>query len=110
MKIPRPLFLLAMKVKKHWKNQFLPVIPLYCTKCSRGGIGRRKGLKIPRSQGCAGSSPAASTIYKAISFRCLAIIFIIVFACLLRGVLLSCNCGMIFNNHYPYRKKQYERQ
>lgn len=28
---------------------------------SRGGIGRRKGLKIPRSQGRAGSSPAAST-------------------------------------------------
>ncbi len=29
---------------------------------SRGGIGRRKGLKIPRLHGRAGSIPAASTI------------------------------------------------
>jgi len=27
-----------------------------------GGIGRRKGLKIPRAQACAGSSPAPGTI------------------------------------------------
>ena len=29
--------------------------------CSHGGTGRRKGLKIPRSQGRAGSIPAEST-------------------------------------------------
>ena len=28
-----------------------------------GGIGRRKGLKIPRGQPRAGSTPAASTTY-----------------------------------------------
>ena len=29
--------------------------------CPNGGIGRRKGLKIPREQSCAGSSPASGT-------------------------------------------------
>ena len=29
--------------------------------CPGGGIGRHKGLKIPRSKGCAGSSPALGT-------------------------------------------------
>jgi hypothetical protein len=29
-----------------------------------GGIGRRKGLKIPRSQGCTGSSPVPGTSIK----------------------------------------------
>ena len=30
--------------------------------CGRGGIGRHKGLKIPRPIGHAGSSPAVRTI------------------------------------------------
>src|SRR5271156_5914151 len=29
--------------------------------CGRGETGRRKGLKIPRPQGCAGSTPAVRT-------------------------------------------------
>ena len=32
--------------------------------CRAGGIGRREGLKIPWSKGCAGSSPAPGTIFK----------------------------------------------
>ena len=32
-----------------------------------GGIGRHKGLKIPRQQWRAGSSPAPGTIYRFIS-------------------------------------------
>ena len=32
--------------------------------CRNGGIGRRKGLKIPREQSHAGSSPAFGTILK----------------------------------------------
>ena len=31
------------------------------TKCPGGGIGRHKGLKIPRQQWRAGSSPAPGT-------------------------------------------------
>ena len=31
--------------------------------CPGGGIGRHKGLKIPRQQWRAGSSPAPGTIY-----------------------------------------------
>ena len=34
---------------------------LYLAFSPDGGIGRRKGLKIPRSQGCAGSIPAPGT-------------------------------------------------
>src|SRR5262249_45872689 len=33
-------------------------------RCPLGGIGRRKGLKIPRSKGRAGSSPAEGTILR----------------------------------------------
>ena len=32
--------------------------------CPGGGIGRHKGLKIPRQQWRAGSSPAPGTIFK----------------------------------------------
>ena len=35
------------------------------TNCPGGGIGRHKGLKIPRRQLRAGSSPASATIKKA---------------------------------------------
>lgn len=31
--------------------------------CQSGEIGRRRGFKIPRPQGCAGSSPASGTIF-----------------------------------------------
>lgn len=40
--------------KNNWEMRFLT--------CPDGGIGRHKGLKIPRPQGCAGSSPAPGTI------------------------------------------------
>ena len=33
------------------------------SQCPGGGIGRRKGLKIPRLHGRAGSIPAPGTIY-----------------------------------------------
>ena len=33
--------------------------------CPGGGIGRHKGLKIPRQQWRAGSSPAPGTTYRA---------------------------------------------
>jgi hypothetical protein len=39
-------------------QRFTPSFP-----CPGGGIGRRKGLKIPRSQGRAGSTPAPGTIH-----------------------------------------------
>ena len=35
---------------------------LHFTTCPGGGIGRHKGLKIPRPHGLAGSSPALGTI------------------------------------------------
>ena len=36
---------------------------IYPPTCPGGGIGRHKGLKIPRQQWHAGSSPAPGTIY-----------------------------------------------
>ncbi len=36
--------------------------PSGCTRCPGGEIGRRKGLKIPRPKGRAGSTPAPGTI------------------------------------------------
>lgn len=35
----------------------------------RGGIGRHKGLKIPRSYGHAGSSPATGTTHKVMNMK-----------------------------------------
>ena len=35
------------------------------TNCPGGGIGRHKGLKIPRLNGRAGSIPAPGTIFRA---------------------------------------------
>lgn len=36
--------------------------------CPDGGIGRHKGLKIPRLNGRAGSIPAPGTTHTAVSF------------------------------------------
>ena len=36
-------------------------VPYRMPQCLGGEIGRHKGLKIPRSQECAGSSPALGT-------------------------------------------------
>ena len=43
--------------------RFRPQPPYYTgiKQCPGGGIGRHKGLKIPRLNGRAGSSPAAGT-------------------------------------------------
>ena len=43
--------------------RFRPQPPNICSKlCPGGGIGRHKGLKIPRLNGRAGSIPAPGTI------------------------------------------------
>jgi hypothetical protein len=40
--------------------------------CRSGGIGRRRGLKIPRVKACAGSSPASGTSnFKGLGFKVL---------------------------------------
>ena len=48
--------------------RFRPQPPLFSSSkhftCPSGGIGRRKGLKIPRPQGHAGSNPASGTILR----------------------------------------------
>ena len=46
-----------------------PTIKNYIPLCPGGGIGRHRRLKISRSQGRAGSSPAPGTTYKSISYN-----------------------------------------
>tara|TARA_B100001093_G_scaffold441781_1_gene443118 strand:+ start:467 stop:640 length:174 start_codon:yes stop_codon:yes gene_type:complete len=52
----------VLKIPKIPKIPKFKIILIKITNCPGGGIGRHKGLKIPRRQLRAGSSPALGTI------------------------------------------------
>ena len=57
------------------------------TQCPGGGIGRRKGLKIPRLHGRAGSIPAPGTIFKNNDLPCfLHLVFNLILPCMFSRV------------------------
>ncbi len=54
-----------MLILKSILETFLTIVSIiYKFTCPGGGIGRHKGLKIPRRQLHAGSSPALGTKYR----------------------------------------------
>ena len=57
-----PLWFHILRHSRTMHAEFPPISP-------GGETGRRKGLKIPRWQHCAGSIPAPGTIYISISYK-----------------------------------------